>query len=131
MVARCEAPLGAYTAHYEALREQMTGAAASTASVRLRSRGVGLAVLLQDGLPAWLDAVTDLVAASSAASSVASPVSVERPIGAVIPIALDADLLPPAQQSEFTRLLAALVLSAVRSSCRIPPLSRVRDGAMP
>jgi hypothetical protein len=119
---------GAYTAEYEALRAQMIAGDARAGASDVRARGVALAVLVRDGLPAWLAAVEPLlsirpaVAICPATERTASDET--RPARAVAP-----DVLPPAQQGEVTLLLAALVLSTTRSARRDPSLAQTREGA--
>lgn len=123
------APHGdAYTAQYEALRAQMTGGEVPGGASGARTRGVALAVLLRDGLPAWLAAVEPLlsirpaVAIGPALERTASDAT--RPARVIAP-----DVLPPAQQEEVTLLLAALVLSTTRAVRRDPTPARTREGA--
>lgn len=113
---------GAYTAQYEALRARMTagdgrGGASDARTRDTRARGVALAVLLQDGLPAWLAAVEPLLSMPPAA-----PVRMAmehtapdetRPVRTVA-YAVAHDVLPLAKHAEVTLVLAALVLSTAR-----------------
>jgi len=123
--------VGAYTAQYEALRARMTAGAACG--------GVALAVLLRDGLPAWLAAVQPMLSMLSMLSMLelrpalagAGPPAIARtaadetrPVRAVAP-----EVLPPTQHAEVTLLLAALVLSTTRSARRDPFPARAREGA--
>lgn len=122
-----------YTAYYEVLRTQMTGAGEPTGPSRLGIPGVGLAVLLQQGLPAWLDAVDDLTASSARDGAPSPGACVDsgpmlRATDGRRASPLAPDLVPVAQQPEITRLLAALVLSTVRSSRGATPASCGRDG---
>lgn len=107
----------------------MTGGEARGGACDARTRGVALAVLLRDGLPAWLAAVEPLLSIRSAAP--VHPV-MERtapdetqPGRAVAP-----DVLPPARQAEVTLVLAALVLSTARSARRDLSRARAREGAL-
>lgn len=122
------ADAGAYTAQYEALRAQMTAGNVRGGASGACARGIALAVLVQDGVPAWLAAVEPLL---SIRPAVAVGPALERaapaepqPARAVAP-----DVLPPAQQGEVTLLLAALVLSTARSARRDPSPARAREGA--
>ncbi len=99
----------------------------------MRAPGVGLAVLLQQGLPAWLDAVDDLAASSARNGAPSSGACVDidpmlRATDGRRASPLAPDILPVAQQPEITRLLAALVLSTVRSPHGGTPASCGRDG---
>jgi hypothetical protein len=119
---------GAYTAQYEALRAQMTAGDARGTASDARARGVALAVLVRDGLPAWLAAVEPLLSIGPAVAvcpAMERPAADEtRPARAVAP-----DVLPLGQQGEVTLLLAALVLSTARSARRDPSPARTREGA--
>jgi hypothetical protein len=120
--------VGAYTAQYEALRAQVTAGDARARASDARARGVALAVLVWDGLPAWLAAVEPLLSIRPAVAicpTMERTASEEtRPTRAVAP-----DVLPPAQHGEVTLLLAALVLSTTRSARRAPSPVRTREGA--
>jgi hypothetical protein len=96
-----------YEAQYEALRSQMIGTAGAA------PRGVGLALLLQQGLAAWIAAV------QRCAPSCPPVVVADKPTGradhddsAAVAGTIPVDVLPRAQYPEVTRLLAGLVLSA-------------------
>jgi hypothetical protein len=103
-----------YEAQYEALRSQVTGTAGAA------PRGVGLALLQQQGLAAWIAAVQ----CCALPSRLPAPAASGRPMAeadgdrAVARAGtLPVDVLPQAQYLELTRLLASLVLSA-RPGCR-------------
>ena len=119
---------GAYTAQYEALRAQMTAGDTRGSASDARARGVALAVLVQDGLPAWLAAVEPILSIRPAA--LARP-TVERtaPAETQFGRAVTPDVLPLARQAEVTLVLAALVLSTARSARRDPSPARTREGA--
>jgi len=121
----------AYTAHYEALRAQVTAEDARGGASDARARGVALAVLLQDGLPAWLAAVEPLLSLVSICPAVPVPPAMERPASdeARPARAVAPNVLPPAQQAEVTLVLAALVLSTAQSVRRDPCPARMREGA--
>lgn len=119
-----------YTAHYEALRTRMIAADARAGMPDHHVRGVALAVLLQNGLPAWLAAVEPILSRR--------PAITEAIRAAVTPPVLDArrslpalapEVLPVAQHAEVMQLLVALVLSAARSTHRDPATARMRAGA--
>jgi len=101
-----------YTAQYELLRTQVIGTARDLAlgCEARRPRGIGLALLLREGMPGWLRAVEAVMRASF------TPRATEcRDCG--VPMALDgltpnsAAPLPSAQRHDITILLASLVLS--------------------
>lgn len=107
-----------FATQYELLRSQVMGAASGTDAGRaaMQPRGTGLALLLREGLPAWMRAVRQVLNASVALppstnvlTSIGSP-----PVGAPdIPVS-SASVLPPAQRRDVTTLLASLVLSTCR-----------------
>jgi hypothetical protein len=113
-----------YAAQYELLRVQVIGTPRDPALGREASpaRGIGLALLLREGVPGWLKAVHAVLRASLAAP--ASGVSASgRPAlegcgedGAVPSFA-------HARQHDITMLLASLVLST-----RHPPSVSAREG---
>jgi hypothetical protein len=97
-------------AHYEALRAQMIGSTA-TAPVR----GVGLALLLQQGMAAWLQAVRTCISPSPPGVPTAPDVTPsDDDQHAALPVSRGprADVIPWAQHAEVATLLASLVLSA-------------------
>jgi hypothetical protein len=111
-----------YTAQYEALRARMTTVTTGDAhggAPEQRARGVALAVLLQQGLPAWLAAVEPIVSMRPAGVVAVRP-AVERHTTGETPLAraVSPDVLPPAQHAEVTLVLAALVLSTARPARR-------------
>ena len=104
-----------YATQYELLRSQFTSAASGgtdAARAVTQPRGAGLALLLREGLPAWMRAVRQVLNAA-----VALPPSNDVP--PVAPGASDntvssASVLPLAQRRDVTTLLASLVLSTRR-----------------
>jgi hypothetical protein len=103
-----------YAAQYELLRYQVMGAASGTDAGRAATqpRGAGLALLLREGLPAWMRAVRQVLNAS-----VALPPSIGSPpvaVGAPDITAPSASVLPTAQRPDVTAILANLVLSTRR-----------------
>ena len=95
-----------YTMQYELLRSQVIGTPGDPAGQVL---GVGLALLLSEGIPGWLktaEAVLRASVASRAAGSPNPPVR-EVPLGnSAAPV-----WLASVQRHEITTLLASLVLS--------------------
>lgn len=109
-----------FATQYELLRSQVLGAANGMVAGRaaMQPRGTGLALLLREGLPAWMRAVRQVLNASVALSpSTNAPTSIGSPpvAGAApdIPVS-SASVLPPAQRRDVTSLLASLVLSTCR-----------------
>ena len=110
-----------YATQYELLRSQFTSAASGgtdAACAVMQPRGAGLALLLREGLPAWMRAVRQVLNASVALppsndvlTSIGSPpVAVGAPDNTVS----SASVLPSAQRRDVTTLLASLVLSTRR-----------------
>lgn len=109
-----------FATQYELLRSQVMVAASGADAGRaaIQPRGTGLALLLREGLPAWMQAVRQVLNASVALppstnvlTSIGShPVAVGTPD---IPMS-SASVLPPAQRRDVTTLLASLVLSTCR-----------------
>lgn len=110
-----------YATQYELLRSNFTsaaGGATDAGCAAMQPRGAGLALLLCEGLPAWMRAVRQVLNAA-----LASPPSndVLTPIG-LPPVASggsdnaapSTSVLPTAQRRDVTTLLASLVLSTRR-----------------
>lgn len=104
-----------YTTQYELLRSQVIGAngAAARPDLAAQSRGVGLALLLREGMPGWLRAVDAVIRASVAQrrtiEAVQSPAP-ERSTGcSITPLWLSG-----VQRHDITTVLASLVLSTRR-----------------
>lgn len=108
-----------YAAQYELLRAQVMGSAYPSAGGHNEAqpaRGIGLALLLREGMPGWVKALEAVIRASAAPLALESLCS-----GRIAPPAL-----PSAQRHEITTLLASLVLStrrlaSVSSTERCPP----------
>jgi hypothetical protein len=106
-----------YATQYELLRSQATGAASGTDTGRAATqpRGAGLALLLREGLPAWMRAVRQVLNASAALPpSIDAPPSIGSPpvaVGALDITVSSASVLPTEQRRDVTTLLASLVLS--------------------
>jgi len=85
-----------YTVQYELLRSQVIGTVGDVARGNTggQTRGIGLALLLSEGMPGWLKAVESVLRASLAPRAFESPV-----------------WLSSVQRHEVTTLLASLVLS--------------------
>lgn len=76
--------------------------------------GVGLALLLQQGVPAWLRAVSTCISSSPGGSATArsAPTSDDQDTLLPMPRGLQAGVIPWAQHAEVATLLVGLVLSA-------------------
>lgn len=97
-----------YAAQYELLRAQVIGTAYERAwrHEAQPPRGIGLALLLREGMPGWLKAVEALIRASPA-----PPTSEGSSLGRIAPL-----VLPSTQRHDITTLLANLVLSTRRGA---------------
>ncbi len=119
-----------YTSQYELIRAQVIGArSASRCADRTQVctvRGVGLALLLREGLPGWLKAVASLLReASHCAESPAGIVDL-RPQSCALAAGSVAIAATPVHHHEIARLLANLVLST-RPAARTPPIDARRQ----
>lgn len=109
-----------YATQYELLRSQVMGAASGTDTGRavMQPRGAGLALLLREGLPAWMRAVRQVLNASvalPASNDVLTSIgSHPAAVGAPDITVPSASVLPPAQRPDVTAILANLVLSTRR-----------------
>ena len=100
-----------YTVQYEMLRSQVIGTEGGVAHGNTGGlgRGIGLALLLSEGMPGWLKAVEAVLRSSFAPRAVASP---DRPPHedstgcSATPVWLSS-----LHRDEVTTLLASLVLS--------------------
>lgn len=107
-----------YTVQYELLRSQVVGTAGSITWGNTAGRGLGLALLLSEGIPGWLKTVETVLQASLVPRTVDSPDPPPHevlPWHGAVPVSLSS-----VQRHEVTTLLASLVLSTrpVRSSSR-------------
>lgn len=97
-----------YTAHYEMLRAQVTGPAPGQGQLR----GIGLALLLREGVPGWLKAVRDLLRAQLSRASAEPGKTEGRATLVSLPNeAAATGMVPSGRPHEITMLLASLVLS--------------------
>jgi hypothetical protein len=97
-----------YTAHYEMLRAQVMGPAPGQGQLR----GIGLALLLREGVPGWLKAVRDLLLAQlSRAGAEPSKTEGRAAFVSFTNAAVTAGMVPCGRPYEITMLLASLVLS--------------------
>lgn len=108
-----------YAAQYELLRAQVTGTPQDGAwgYEACPQRGVGLALLLREGLPEWLKAVEVLLCGSLAAPALEGGAA-----NAAVPT-----VSPPVHAHDLTILLANLVLS----TRHLPGLSPREGGYRP
>lgn len=117
-----------YAQEYERLRSEVNGASPDRRFATPPVRGIGLALLLREGLPAWMRAVRQVLseaAASADGNAGAAPSPTPRAHPA-IPLLASADgsgvptsssaLVQTGRQHDLTALLASLVLSARRTT---------------
>ena len=102
-----------FTAQYELLRSQVIAAVGDAPQRNLgaQPRGVGLALLLREGMPGWLNAIDAVVRASLAQRTMDTPLpSPEHPAECSIA----SPWLSGVQRQDITSLLTSLVLSTRR-----------------
>lgn len=108
-----------YAVQYELLRSQVIGARGdlAPASGAGQPRGVGLGLLLREGIPAWLKAVEAVIRASLAprTADAQPPASVRLVAHGEVPT-----WLSNVQRHDITTLLASLVLSTRALECTSP-----------
>jgi hypothetical protein len=115
-----------YRAQYELLRAEVLGAECNAVRPEVgRPRLVGLAIMLREGMPGWLNAVEAVIRTSSAprtddaAQSLATE-SAHAEFGSA------PTWLSGVPRHDLTALLASLVLSTRRAECSSPP-----EGSVP
>jgi hypothetical protein len=101
-----------YTAQYELLRSQVIGARGGEAAQPERAaqpRGVGLALILREGMPGWLNAIDTVIRVSQYERSedTGQPAAPER----TAPYNVTSPWLAGVQRHDVTTLLTSLVLS--------------------
>lgn len=100
-----------YSVQYELLRSQVIGTVGSVTqrSVTGQTRGIGFALLLNEGMPGWLKTVDSVLRASLAPRILDSP---DPAPPETMPRSSAARVwLPTVLRNEVTMLLASLVLS--------------------
>ena len=100
-----------YSVQYELLRSHVIGAVGDVArgNTADQPRGIGLALLLSEGMPGWLTTVEGVLRVSLATRAVDSPDPSPHegsPLWSTVPV-----WLSTVQRHEVTTLLASLVLS--------------------
>jgi hypothetical protein len=114
-----------YAREYERLRSLVNGVSPEHEFATPPARAIGLALLLRDGVPAWIRTVRQVLsqaAASGTGNAGAAPSHVPRappPLtagveGSGVSIS-SSPIVEPARQRDITTLLASLVLSARRT----------------
>jgi hypothetical protein len=98
-----------FTAQYELLRSQVIGAAGDAPQRDLGAHpcGVGLALLLREGMPGWLNAIDAVIRASLVQRTMDTPPAPEHPT-------IASPWLSGVQRQDITSLLTSLVLSTRR-----------------
>jgi hypothetical protein len=113
-----------HTAQYELLRAQVIRGDAARPDLTAQSRGIGLALLLYEGMPGWLHAIDGVIRTSRAQR----PNDVGQPPAPVGPGA--GDITPPwlstVQRHTVTTLLTSLVLSTRRID-RCSPMEGIQS----
>jgi hypothetical protein len=113
-----------HSAQYELLRAQVIRGDAARPDLTAQSRGIGLALLLYEGMPGWLRAIDGVLRASLAQR----PSDGAQPLAPACPGAGDITLpwLSTVQRHTVTTLLTSLVLSTRRVD-RCSPLEGYRS----
>jgi hypothetical protein len=101
-----------FTAQYELLRSQVIGAAGDAPQRDLGAHpcGVGLALLLREGMPGWLNAIDAVIRASLVQRTMDTPLALEHPAECSIASPWPSGV----QRQDITSLLTSLVLSTRR-----------------
>ena len=99
-----------YTVQYELLRAQVIGVTndMGRAGDTVPPRGIGLALLLREGMPGWLKAVDAVMRTSPVLQATDSPRGDGQP---ALPHTIAPVSLPRVQLHDVVTLLASLVLS--------------------
>jgi hypothetical protein len=110
------APLGAtqFAAQYELLRSHVIAAAGDAAQKELgvHPRGVGLGLLLREGMPGWLNAVDAAIRASAVQRT--ADISLRPPAGGPAEFSVASPWLSGVRRKDIAALLTSLVLSTRR-----------------
>jgi hypothetical protein len=103
-----------FTAQYELLRSHVIGATGDAPRRELGAhpRGVGLALLLREGMPGWLNAIDAVIRASLAQR--AMDASLRPPPEGPAERSVASPWLSGVQRHDITALLTSLVLSTRR-----------------
>jgi hypothetical protein len=133
MVSAGPTGVSQYAMHYEILRAQIIGIGPWGTDTHWppdgRSRrGIGLALLLRAGMPAWIDAMTPVI------STITLPPAHQMHEGpAPSPSAMPSSMawLPAARLAEATTLLASVVLSTCRGVRPTPITTCSLEGTVP
>jgi hypothetical protein len=101
-----------YTAQYELLRSQVIGdcgGEAAQSEMAAQPRGVGLALILREGMPGWLNAIAAVIRALQAerTNGMGQPSAPQRSAACSV----TSPWLSGVQRHDVTTLLTSLVLS--------------------
>jgi hypothetical protein len=109
-----------FTAQYELLRSHVIGAAGDAPRRELGAhpRGVGLALLLREGMPGWLNAIDAMIRASLAERTMHA--SLPPPPEGLAERSVASPGLSGVQRQDITALLTSLVLSTRRVERSLP-----------
>lgn len=102
-----------FTTQYELLRSHVIGAAgdAPQRDLGAQPRGIGLGLLLREGMPGWLSAIGTIIRASLARRPTNNPLALsEQPTECSMGSAWPSGV----QRQDITALLTSLVLSTRR-----------------
>jgi hypothetical protein len=102
-----------FTAQYELLRSQVIAAAgdAPQRDLGAHPRGVGLGLLLREGMPGWLNAIDVVIRASLAQRTMDTPLPSPEHLAEC---SITSPWLSGVQRQNITTFLASLVLSTRR-----------------
>jgi hypothetical protein len=109
-----------FTAQYELLRSQVIAAVGDVPQRDLGAhpRGVGLGLLLREGMPGWLNAIDAVIRASLAQRTMDTPLPL--PPELLAECSITSPWLSGVQRQDITTFLASLVLSTRRVECSSP-----------
>jgi hypothetical protein len=110
-----------FTVQYELLRSQVIAAAGDVPQRDLGAhpRGVGLGLLLREGMPGWLSAIDAVIRASLAQRTMDTPLPLSPPEH-LAECSITSPWLSGVQRQDITTFLASLVLSTRRVECSSP-----------
>lgn len=108
-----------FTAQYELLRSQVIAAAGDVPHRDLGAhpRGVGLGLLLREGMPGWLNAIDAVVRASLAQRTMDTP---PPPPEHLAGCSITSPWISGVQRQDIATFLASLVLSTRCVECSSP-----------
>lgn len=102
-----------FAAQYELLRSHIIAAAGDALELGAHPRGVGLGLLLREGMPGWLKAV-DVAIRASAAQRITEPPPELSPAERRAEFSITSPWLASVKRQDVAALLTSLVLSTRR-----------------